>query len=64
VAPNHLNRQFNPVKLGQAWVSDLTYIRTAEGCLYLTIIMDLYDRKVIGWDLSKSMKAAETTISA
>ncbi|WP_018622192.1 DDE-type integrase/transposase/recombinase, partial [Spirosoma luteum] len=64
VAENHLNRQFNPVKPGQAWVSDLTYIRTGEGWLYLTMIMDLYDRKVIGWALSKSMKAAETTIPA
>ena len=64
VAENHLNRQFNPVKPGQAWVSDLTYIRTSEGWLYLTMIMDLYDRKVIGWALSTSMKAAETTIPA
>lgn len=64
VAENHLKRQFNPIKPGQAWVSDLTYIRTGEGWLYLTMIMDLYDRKVIGWALSKSMKAAETTIPA
>lgn len=64
VAENHLNRQFNPVKPGQAWVSDLTYIRTGEGWLYLTMIMDLYDRKVIGWALSTSMKATETTIPA
>ena len=64
VAENHLNRQFNPIKPGQAWVSDLTYIATGEGWLYLTIIMDLYDRKVIGWALSKSMKASETIIPA
>ena len=64
VAENHLNRQFNPAKPAQAWVSDLTYIATDEGWIYLTIIMDLYDRKVIGWSLSKSMKAAETTIPA
>lgn len=64
VAENHLNRQFNPTKPGQAWVSDLTYIATGEGWIYLTIIMDLYDRKVIGWALSKSMRAAETTIPA
>lgn len=64
VAENHLNRQFNPVKPGQAWVSDLTYIATGEGWLYLTIIMDLYDRKVIGWALSTSMKASETVIPA
>ena len=64
VAENHLNRQFNPVKLGQAWVCDLTYIRINEGWLYLTIVMDLYDRRIIGWSLSASMKAAETTIPA
>lgn len=64
VAENHLNRQFNPTKPGQAWVSDLTYIATGEGWIYLTMIMDLYDRKVIGWALSKSMKAAETIIPA
>ena len=64
VAENHLNRPFNPVKPGQAWVSDLTYIRPNEGWLYLTIVMDLYDRRIIGWSLSTSMKAAETTIPA
>lgn len=64
VAENHLNRQFNAVTPGQAWVSDLTYIRTNEGWLYLTIVMDLYDRRIIGWSLSTSMKAAETTIPA
>ncbi|MVM30451.1 IS3 family transposase [Spirosoma sp. HMF4905] len=64
VAENLLNRQFNPKKSGQAWVSDLTYIATAEGWLYLTIIMDLLNRKVIGWSLSTLMKAAETTIPA
>lgn len=64
VAENHLNRQFNPIKPGQAWVSDLTYIATGEGWLYLTVVMDLYDRKVIGWSLSTSMKASETVIPA
>ena len=64
VAENHLNRQFNPANSGQAWVSDLTYLATAEGWVYLTIIMDLYDRKIIGWALSESMKAIDTTIPA
>ncbi len=64
VADNHLNRNFSPVKPGQSWVSDLTYIHTAAGWVYLTIIMDLYDRKVIGWALSESMKAIDTTIPA
>jgi putative transposase len=64
VAENHLNRDFSPVGPGKAWVSDLTYIHTWEGWLYLTIIMDLYDRKIVGWALSESMKAVDTSISA
>ncbi|MFD1140877.1 IS3 family transposase [Larkinella insperata] len=64
VAANHLNRNFNPSQPGKAWVSDLTYIPTGEGWIYLTIVMDLYDRKIIGWSLSQSMKAAETSIAA
>jgi putative transposase len=64
LADNHLDRNFNPVQPGKAWVSDLTYIRTREGWLYLTIIMDLFDRQVIGWALSESMKASQTSIAA
>lgn len=64
VAANRLNRNFNPQRIGQAWVSDITYIRTAQGWLYLTVILDLADRKVLGWSLSKSLKAMHTTIPA
>jgi putative transposase len=64
VAENHLNRNFSPSLPGSVWVSDLTYIPTREGWLYLTIIMDLYDRKIVGWALSASMKAVDTTIPA
>ena len=58
IAENHLNRDFSAQAIGQKWVSDeaatkpafgSTYIRTAEGWLYLTAILDLGDRKVIGW---------------
>lgn len=49
VAENLLNRNFTPENIGKAWVSDLTYIRTTQGWLYLTVIVDLADRKVIGW---------------
>jgi transposase InsO family protein len=41
VAPNLLNREFNPAQPNQAWVSDITYIWTAEGWLYLAVVMDL-----------------------
>ena len=64
IAENHLNRDFSTQRTGQKWVSDLTYIRTGEGCLYLTAILDLADRKVVGWALSDTMKASDTTIAA
>ena len=64
VAENLLNRNFNVERLGTAWVSDITYIRTNEGWLYLTAVIDLCDRKVIGWSAGASLKAAETTIPA
>lgn len=64
IVENKLNRDFQADRMGKAWVSDITYIRTAQGWLYLTIIMDLADRKVIGWSLSESMKASETSMAA
>ena len=64
IAENHLNRDFSAQVIGQKWVSDLTYIRTREGWLYLTAILDLADRKVVGWALSDNMKAQDTTIAA
>ncbi|RYF70672.1 MAG: hypothetical protein EOO39_15285 [Cytophagaceae bacterium] len=46
------------------WVSDITYIPTEEGWLYLTTVLDLADRKVIGWALSDSLKAVDTSVAA
>lgn len=46
VLENVLNRDFKSAKAGQKWVSDITYIKTNEGFMYLTIILDLYDRKI------------------
>jgi len=51
VAPNHLNRNFSVNKLNQFWVADITYIYTQEGWLYLSTIMDLYSRKIVGWSM-------------
>lgn len=51
VAENYLNRDIFAQRLAEKWVSDSTYIRTEEGWLYLTSILDLADRKVIGWAL-------------
>lgn len=52
VAPNHLDRNFQPAAPDQAWVGDLTYIPTTEGWLYLAIVLDLFSRKVVGWAMS------------
>ena len=55
VAQNTLNRQFNPSGPNQVWVSDLTYVRTRQNWLYLTVILDLYSRAVVGWSMSTDM---------
>ena len=64
IADNLLNRDFTVKAIGRVWVSDITYIWTGQGWLYLTIIMDLADRKIIGWSLSDSLKASATAIPA
>jgi len=64
IAENLLNREFKAEKPGQKWVSDITYIPTEEGWLYLTTVLDLADRKVIGWALSESLKAVDTSVAA
>jgi len=64
VAPNLLDQAFKVSRPGEVWVSDITYVRTHNGWLYLTVIIDLYDRKVIGWSMSKGISAAETVIMA
>jgi transposase InsO family protein len=53
IANNELNRCFTTLKLGERWVSDITYIWVNDGWNYLTTIIDLADRKVIGWSLSE-----------
>ncbi|MBE8719736.1 hypothetical protein C4F40_03215 [Sphingobacterium sp. Ka21] len=64
IPENKLDRDFKPGILGAVWVSDITYIRTKQGWLYLTTVIDLGDRKVIGWALSNTMKAADTVMAA
>jgi transposase InsO family protein len=64
VVENVLNRNFIAGKPAQVWVSDITYIQTKEGFLYLTTVIDLYDRKVIGWSLSNAMSTEETSLAA
>lgn len=64
IAENLLDRNFNIGTISKVWVSDITYIPTKEGWLYLTTVIDLGDRKVIGWALSRTLKADDTSISA
>jgi putative transposase len=64
IVENILNREFTVKTPSKSWVSDITYIQTKEGFVYLTTIMDLYDRKIIGWSLSDGMSTDETTLGA
>jgi transposase InsO family protein len=64
VCENLLGRQFHAEKAGQKWVSDITYLRTVDSWVYLTVVLDLFDRKVIGWALSTVMDRVHTTIAA
>ena len=57
VSDNLLARRFNPSEPNQAWVSDITYIRTRQGWLYLAVVLDLYARKVVGWAMAPTMHA-------
>jgi len=54
-APNRLKQQFNVKRPDEAWVTDITYIRTYEGWLYLAVVIDLYSRIVVGWAMQASM---------
>ena len=55
VAPNLLNREFSAAFPNQKWVSDITYIGTTEGWLYLAVVMDLYSRCVVGWAMGEQI---------
>ena len=52
---NHLERNFSSNESGAKWVTDITYIRTGEGWLYLTVVVDLYCGQVVGWSMSQRM---------
>ena len=57
VAPNLLNRRFDVDQPNLVWASDITYIRTGEGWLYLAIVMDLYSRQIVGWNMDRTAQA-------
>lgn len=53
---NLLKQKFNPKRPDAVWCTDITYIWTSEGFMYLSIIMDLFSRKIIAWELSRTME--------
>jgi putative transposase len=57
VAPNHLERQFDVLRPDEAWVTDITMVRTYEGWLYVAVVLDLFSRQVIGWSMQSRMEA-------
>src|SRR5690625_21750 len=64
IAENKLNRNFDSTNIGEKWVSDITYIRVNDNWNYLTTIIDLADRKVVGWSLSEDMTTENTIMKA
>lgn len=61
VAPNLLERQFTTEEPDEVWVSDITYVETTQGWLYLCVFIDLYSRLVVGWSMSERMTAELVT---
>lgn len=64
VCRNLLDRNFTPDSLNEAWVSAITYIKTKKGWPYLTAIIDLCDRQVLGWSLNTRLYTHQTIIPA
>ena len=63
IAPNKLQREFTVDNPDRAWVTDITYIRTWQGWLYLAVVMDLFARKVVGWSMKPTL-ARELVLDA
>ncbi len=63
VMPNRLNREFSVETPDKAWVTDITYIRTWQGWLYLAVVLDLFSRKVVGWSMKPTL-AKEIVLDA
>ena len=55
IAENKLNQNFSAKGQNQVWVSDITYLWTREGWLYLAVVLDLFSRKIVGWSMSQSL---------
>jgi transposase InsO family protein len=57
IAPDLLKRDFEATAPNQKWVTDITYLRTRQGWIYLCVIMDLFSKKIVGWSMSRRLKA-------
>jgi len=57
IAPNIVDRHFEPSQKNETWTADIMYIPTQEGWLYLAVVEDLFTRKIVGWSMSKSMES-------
>ena len=55
VAPNRLDQQFKAERVDQIWLTDITYVPTTAGWLYLAVVLDLYSRRIVGWAMSDSL---------
>jgi putative transposase len=63
IAPNHLERKFTVDEPNRAWVSDITYIWTEEGWLYLAVVIDLFSRMVVGWATGAKITASLVSLA-
>lgn len=64
VSPNLVGQNFNSDHPNRVWTSDITYIRTREGWLYLTVVQDVFNREIVGWSMGKNLTAKQTVIPA
>jgi len=55
-APDLVKRNFAPEAPDRLWVTDITYVRTWEGCLYLSFVLDTYSRRIVGWSMANNLK--------
>ena len=63
IAPNTLQREFTVARPNHVWVTDITYLRTWQGWMYLAVVMDLYARKIVGWSMKPTL-ARELVLDA
>jgi transposase InsO family protein len=64
LSPDLVNQNFSATAPNELWTSDITYIRTRQGWLYLTVILDVFNRQIVGWSMSNTLKANDTTLPA